>query len=90
MKSSFKRYVIFWLSQSLSQLGSAMTGFGLILWAYSRSGSAMAVSLMSFFHYLPYIIVSLFAGGFVDRHSKKKIMLVSDTVAAFCSAFVLT
>ncbi|MBP1577156.1 MAG: MFS transporter [Oscillospiraceae bacterium] len=89
MKSSFKRYVIFWLSQSLSQLGSAMTGFGLILWAYSRSGSAMAVSLMSFFHYLPYIIVSLFAGGFVDRHSKKKIMLVSDTVAAFCSAFVL-
>ncbi len=33
---SFKRYVVFWLSQSVSQLGSSMTSFALILWAYEK------------------------------------------------------
>ena len=71
MKQNFNKYIIFWLSQSVSQLGSAMTSFALILWAYTQNGSAMTVSLMSFFNYVPYIIVSLFAGTFVDNHSKK-------------------
>lgn len=88
MNNNFKRYVIFWLSQTLSQLGSSMTSFALILWAYMQSGSAMTVSLMSFFNHVPFIIVSLFAGAFVDSHSKKKIMLVSDSIAALCSVFI--
>lgn len=89
MKNNFTRYIIFWLSQALSQLGSSMTSFALILWAYTQNGSAMTVSLMSFCNYMPYIIVSLFAGAFVDTHSKKKIMLVADCVAAACAAVVL-
>ena len=89
MNHNFKKYILFWLSGSVSQLGSAMTSYALILWSYTRTGSAMAVSLMSFFHYLPYIAVSVFAGGFVDRKSKKGIMLVSDSLAAFCSLAVL-
>lgn len=89
MNNRFKKYIIFWLSQSVSQLGSAMTGFALILWAYTKSNSALTVSLMSFCSYVPYIIVSLFAGSFVDSHSKKKIMLAADTAAAVCSVGVL-
>lgn len=89
MNNQFKRYLIFWLSQMLSQFGSSMTSFALILWAYTQAGNAMTVSLMTFFSYVPYILVSLFAGTFVDNHSKKKIMLVSDSIAAGCSAFVL-
>ena len=85
MNNNFKRYIVFWLSQALSQLGSSMTSFALILWVYTQKGTAMTVSLMAFFNYIPYIIVSLFAGTFVDNHSKKKIMLVSDSIAAICS-----
>lgn len=84
----FKRYILFWLSQALSQLGSAMTGFALILWAYTQDGSAMTVSLLSFFQYIPYIAASVFAGFFVDRHSKKKIMLAADSTAAVCSVII--
>lgn len=88
MKYNFRKYIIFWLSQTLSQLGSAITSFALILWMYMQNGSAMTVSLMSFFNYVPYVIVSLFAGTFVDNHNKKKIMLISDSVAGICSVFV--
>ncbi len=89
MNNNFKRYIIFWLSQALSQLGSSMTGFVLVLWAYTQNNSAMTVSLMSFFNYVPYIIVSLFAGAFVDNHNKKKILLLSDSIAAICSVAIL-
>ncbi|MCM1252824.1 MAG: MFS transporter [Clostridium sp.] len=89
MSTDFKKYIIFWLSQSVSQLGSAMTGFALILWAYTQNHSALTVSLMSFCSYVPYIIVSLFAGTFVDNHNKKKIMLAADTGAALASVCVL-
>lgn len=49
----------------------------------------MTVSLMSFWNYLPYIFVSLFAGGFVDGHSKKGILLATDSAAAACTAGIL-
>lgn len=89
MNNKFNRYIILWVSQSISQLGSAMTGFALILWTYEQKHSAMAVSLMSFCNFIPFILVSLIAGSFVDKHSKKAIMLIADTLAAFSSLVVL-
>lgn len=87
--NSFKKYIVFWLSQSVSQFGSAMTSFALILWTYGQSGSALSVSLMTFCNYVPYICASLFAGEFIDRYSKKAIMLLADSIAAVCSVIVL-
>ncbi len=86
---SFQKYVLLWLSQSVSGLGSSMTGFALVLWAYGQSRSAMSVSLMSFCNYVPYVALSLFVGSFIDRHRKKTIMLVSDSIAAVGSLAVL-
>ena len=84
--NTFKRFVIFWFSQSVSQLGSSMTSFALIILSYSQSQSALSVSLMAFCSYLPYVAASIFAGTLVDRHSKKAIMLLTDLGAALCSA----
>ena len=88
-KKNFRRYIILWLSQCISQLGSSMTSFALVLWAYGQSHSALSVSLMSFCDYVPYILVSMFVGAFIDVHRKKVIMLVADTVAAVGSLSVL-
>lgn len=89
MNKNFRRYIIFWLSQSISQLGSSMTGFALILWIFGLNGSAMTVSLLTFFWYVPNIILSLFSGAVVDRFSKKKLMLITDSISAVCSVAVL-
>lgn len=89
MKPTYKKYLMFWASQTASQLGSAMTSYALILWVYTAERSAMAVSLMTFCSYVPYVLASLFAGGFVDAHSKKKVMLLADSAAAACTAGVL-
>lgn len=88
-EKSFQKYIVLWLSQSISGLGSSMSGFALVLWAYGQSHSAMSVSLMTFCNYVPYVILSLFVGDFIDRHKKKTVMLVSDSIAAAGSLAVL-
>lgn len=88
MKKKYKNFIIFWASQAVSQLGSSMTGFALIIWVFKQTESAMTVSLLMFFSYLPYIMVSLFAGAFVDRHKKKNIMLCSDSIAFLCTVVI--
>ena len=75
-------FIILWISQSISELGSAMTSYALVLWAYQQKGTAMSTASMAFFSYLPYVLISFAAGTLADRWKKKNIMLVCDTIAA--------
>ncbi len=84
-----KTFLILWSTQSLSQLGSAMTGFALTLWLYEKTGSALQTALLAVCSYVPYVVMSIFAGALSDRWDKKKVMLVCDTLAACCSGTVL-
>lgn len=91
MKNTIKElrtFLILWSTQSLSQLGSAMTGFALTLWLYEKTGSALQTALLAVCSYAPYVVMSIFAGALSDRWDKKKVMLVCDTLAA-CSTIVV-
>lgn len=92
MKNTLKElklFIILWITQSLSALGSAMTNFALVIWLYKDSGSALATSLLAVCSYAPYVIMSIFAGAISDRWNKKIIMLVCDSFAAVCTATVM-
>ena len=84
-----KPFFILWSTQSLSQLGSAMTSFALSLWLYEQTGSALQTALLSICSYAPYVVMSIFAGALSDRWDKKKTMLVCDTFAACTTVAVL-
>lgn len=82
-------YLLLWGTQSLSSLGSSMTGYGLILWLYRQNGSALETAMLSICSYAPYVLVSIFAGALSDRWNKKRIMLVCDLLAAVSTVVVL-
>lgn len=84
-----KPYLLLWSTQSLSSLGSAMTGYALILWLYRQSGSALETAMLSICSYAPYVLVSIFAGALSDRWNKKSTMLVCDLLAAMGTVVVL-
>ena len=87
--SELKTFLILWATQSLSQLGSAMTGFALTLWLYQKTGSALQTALLAICSYAPYVVLSIFAGALSDRWDKKKTMLACDTFAACCTLGIL-
>ena len=84
-----KNFLILWSSQSLSQFGSNMTSFSLIVWAFEKQDSVLSTSLLMICSLLPSILLSFLAGTFIDKCNKKIVMIVSDTIAAICSVFVL-
>lgn len=86
---NIKAYLLLWATQSLSALGSGMTGYALVLWLYLNSGSALKTALLSVCSYAPYVIMSIFAGALSDRWDKKKAMLLCDLFAAASTFAVL-
>lgn len=84
-----KNYILLLISQAVSQLGSSMTGFATVIWAYNSTGKVMSSSLLAVCSAVPYLIISLFGGAVADSRNKKKIMLVCDTVAAIGSLVIL-
>ena len=69
--NQLKSYLLFWGTQSLSALGSAMTSYALILWLFLRTGSALKTALLTVSSYAPYFLVSIFAGArvLVQEHA---------------------
>lgn len=84
-----RTFIILWLTQALSSLGSSMTGFALVIWLYNDSGSALTTALLTVCSYAPYVIVSIFAGAISDKWNKKAVMLVCDSFAALTTVCVL-
>ncbi len=84
-----RTFIILWLTQALSSLGSSMTGFALVIWLYNDSGSALTTALLTVCSYAPYVIVSIFAGAISDKWNKKAVMLVCDSFAALTTVCIL-
>ncbi len=82
-------FVLVWLGQLVSLLGSAMTWFGFTIWAWEETGQATALALISFFAYLPAVLLSPLAGVLVDRWNRKWVMMISDLATALGTLLVL-
>ena len=85
-----KKFLLLWITQSLSTLGSSVTNFALVIWSFETEGSAFTTALLSVSSYAPYVLISIFAGALSEKWNKKKIMLVGDAFAALCTACVLS
>ena len=87
-KNNLKDFYILWSTQSLSQLGSAITAFALTLWLYEKTGSALSTASLRICTYAPYVVMSIFAGAISDKFDKKRIMLICDLLAALSTVAV--
>ena len=85
---NLRDFYILWSTQSLSQLGSAMTSFALTLWLYEKTGSALGTAALTICTYAPYVVMSIFAGAISDKYDKKKTLLACDALAALTTLLV--
>ena len=84
-----RTFLLLWLTQSFSGLGSAMTGYALVIWSYTQEGFALMTALLMVSSYAPYVLLSIFAGALSDKWNKKATMLVCDTIAAASTVVML-
>lgn len=84
-----RSFLLLWSSQTVSELGTAMSNYALIIWVYSQRGTASSITLLTICSFLPTIFFRFIAGTFADRWDKKRIMLIADLAAACGTVTVL-
>lgn len=80
-----KVFAIIWTGQFFSILTSSLVNFAIILWLTFETKSAETLAFATIAAMLPQGILSMFSGVFIDRWSRKKIMILSDSFIAFCT-----
>lgn len=73
-----KTFYVLALTQTLSMLGSRMSGFAIALWVTQQTGNATPLAMVTFFSLIPMVLLSNVAGMIVDRYDRRRVMALSD------------
>lgn len=88
LHNGLRDFSITMLGSLLSTIGSQMTQFALVAWVFEKTSSALDSGLMATMSYGSVIVFSIFSGAFVDKFSRKKLIMLSDGLM-FLSTIIL-
>lgn len=82
-------FVIIWIGQIVSLLGTRMTTFAVGIWAWQLTGQAQALALVTFSSFATLVLASPIAGALVDRSNRKLVMMLSDMGGALATISII-
>ncbi|MGH2582198.1 MAG: MFS transporter [Anaerolineales bacterium] len=80
-----RSFLTVWVGQAFSLFGSALVQFALIWYLTQETGSATVLATASLVGMLPQIVLGPFAGPWVDRLNRRRIIIVADSFIAFAT-----
>lgn len=84
-----KLFIILWLGEMISAIGSGLTSFGLSVYIFRETGSAFLVSLIALTSFLPFLLLSVPAGILSDRFDRRALMVVGDVFSGLGVLYIL-
>ena len=81
----FKTYIYIWIGQFVSLLTSSAVNFAVIIYLSLHYKSAEVLAFAGIAGLLPQAIIGPFAGVYIDRWDRKKVMIYADAFIAFCT-----
>jgi len=75
-----RNFVLLWAGQAVSALGSRAFTFSMMLWLMEVSDSGTLMGLIMVASSLPAILLGPIGGTFADRFSRRRILIVTDTI----------
>ena len=88
-KSNYKKFLFLWSGQLISAVGSGLTGFGLGVYVFQKTGSAASMALVSLLAFLPTLLLSAPAGVLADRYDRRLLMIAGDGLSALGLLYIL-
>ncbi|MDT8860292.1 MFS transporter [Alkalihalobacillus sp. MEB130] len=85
-----RSFVSTWLGNGISELGGAFGTFCNSILIYQLTGSTLALGSMWILYFLPSLVLQLFIGPYIDRWSRKWIMVFSQWTRGFIFIIPLT
>jgi len=87
---ALRHFLIIWLGQLVSTIGSGMTGFALGVSVYAQTGSTTNFALIFLAGMLPRALLAPLAGVLADRWNRRRVMILSDLGAALSTLVALS
>lgn len=88
-QTTFRSYLLFWIGQLTSLLGSSIAQFVIIWWITLETGNPLYLSLASFLGLAPMVIIAPFAGVLVDRWNRKVLIGMVDFLQALATVLLI-
>ena len=82
---SMRTFLLIWIGQVFSSVGTVAARFAIIWWIASLTGSATALATVAIMDQLPHVLLGPFAGALVDRWNRKRVLIASDGLIALAS-----
>lgn len=76
--AAYPEFFKLFLGQTVSRLGDAIDGLALMWMAYKLTDSPLIMATVMFFNALPSLLFGVFAGVFIDRWDRKKVLILGD------------
>lgn len=74
----FRAFLIIWLGELVSVLGSGLTGFGMGIWVYEQTREVEKFAYIALVTTVPGIVLSPFLGAVTDRFDRRKLLIVAN------------
>ena len=76
-----RTFLIIWIGQLVSLVGSQLTAFALGVWVYDETRSVLWLAITQIAFSTPQVLFSPWAGVLADRWNRRTVMIVSDVGA---------
>lgn len=77
------RVMLFLISQCITLFGSTLVQMAIVWYVTIQTSSGAWVAAFTVCSYLPQFLISIVAGVWADRHSRKKLIIGADSMIAF-------
>lgn len=84
-----KNFIIIWVGELISNIGSGMTAFALAIYIYQLTGSVTYVSLITLLAYMPTVLLSPIGGILADRYDRRMLMICGDSFSGLGLLYIL-
>lgn len=78
----------FLIAQTISLFGSSLVQYAIVWYVTLSTSSGRMLTISTICGFAPQILISLFAGVWIDRYDRKKMIMISDAAIA-CSTLIL-
>lgn len=84
-----RTFFTIWSGQAISLLTSAIVQYALIWSLTAQTESALVLSIAGLVGFLPAAVLGPFIGSYVDKHNRKKIMMIADSCIALSTLVLI-
>ena len=86
---SFQKFLLLWVGELVSAIGSGLTSFGLGVYIYEQTGKASAMALVTLLGFMPALLLSVVTGILADRYDRRLLMILGDSLSVLGLIFIL-